>query len=286
MAPSLASNPLELLANPDAIGWFEKTHRFVSKMTRGPNAEKFGRAILWGFSPGAVSTTTVNISVNCSSLTITPSVLPDGATGTAYSQNFAAAGGASPYSFTVTSGALPSGLTLATNGLLSGTPTTGGTFDFTVTATYGNGCPGSKDFTVNVDAAPTPTPLQLPLDESGPTSTQVAALDSVLFLRDPFPVVNGANLLNLGVDRNTRVIVFVINLQLAQGEISSSVVVNLTDSNNQSYDVAAEEVRLVPNFNFTQVTFRLPDNLPAGTCSIIIKAHGQVSNLGTIRIRI
>lgn len=129
-------------------------------------------------------------------------------------------------------------------------------------------------------------PLQLLLEESGPASTQAAALDSVLFVRDPFQVVNGADLLNLGVDRNTRVIVFVTNLQLAQGETSSSVVVNLIDSNNQSYDVAAEDVRLVPNFDFTQVIFRLPNNLPAGTCTIVIKAPGQVSNAGTIRIRI
>src|SRR5262249_55419009 len=44
-------------------------------------------------------------------------------------------------------------------------------------------------------------PLQLLLDESGPALNQAAALDSVLFTRDPFPVVNAADLLNLGVDR-------------------------------------------------------------------------------------
>jgi hypothetical protein len=209
-------------------------------------------------------------------------MLPDGATGTAYLQNVSAAGGSTPYSFTVTSGALPSGITLASNGQLSGSPTTGGTFNFAITATYGNGCPGTRDYILNVDAVP----LQLLLDESSPTSNQVAAIDSILFLTDPFLVVNGANLLNLGVDRNTRIIVFAKTLQLAQGETSSSVVVNLIDSNNHSYDISAEDVRLVPNFDFTQVIFRLPDNLPAGTCTIIIKAHGQVSNPGTIRIRI
>lgn len=128
-------------------------------------------------------------------------------------------------------------------------------------------------------------PLQLLLEEFGPSSNQVAALDSMSFFRDPFPVVNGADLLNRGSDRNTRVIIFTTNLQLAQGETSSSVVVNLVDSNNQSYDIAAEDVRPVPNFDFTQVNFRLPNNLPAGTCTIKVKAHGQVSNAGTIRIR-
>jgi len=132
--------------------------------------------------------------------------------------------------------------------------------------------------------SPTPSPLQLILDESGPDPNQVAALDSELFLRDPFPIVNSANLLNQGPDRNTRAIIFITNLQLAQGENSSSVVVNLIDSSSQSYDIAAEDVRPVPNF--TQVVFRLPENLPAGTCAVKVKAHGQTSSAGTIRIRI
>jgi uncharacterized protein (TIGR03437 family) len=59
--------------------------------------------------------------------------------------------------------------------------------------------------------------------------------------------------------------------------------VNLVDANNQSFDVPAEDVR-GGNFAFTQVKFRLPDNLEAGTCMVTIKAHGQVSNTGTIRI--
>lgn len=126
--------------------------------------------------------------------------------------------------------------------------------------------------------------MQLALDESGPASDQAAALDSVLLLRDPFAVVNSTNLLNLGADRNTRIMVFVTNLQLAQGETPSSVVINLVGSNNQSFDVPAEDVRAVLNSQFTQVTFRLPDNLSAGACKVAVKAHQQVTNTGTIRI--
>jgi hypothetical protein len=132
---------------------------------------------------------------------------------------------------------------------------------------------------------PTPGPLQLFLDESGPALDQVAALDSILFTRDPFPVVNTANLLNPGVDRNTRVLVFAINLQLLPGESSSAVTVSLVDSNNQSFDIPAEDVRAAPNFPFTQVVFRLPDNIAVGACTITLKAHGQTSNSGSIRIR-
>ena len=138
-------------------------------------------------------------------------------------------------------------------------------------------------------ATPTPTPtpgppIQLMLDDSGPAVDQVAALDTVLFLRDPFPVVNAGNTINQGSDRNTRVMIFVTNLQLAQGETSSAVVVRLIDINNQTYDVASEEVRIVPILNFTQVIFRLPNGLPAGTYTVKVIAHSQISNAGTIRI--
>jgi hypothetical protein len=129
-------------------------------------------------------------------------------------------------------------------------------------------------------------PMQLLLDSSGPALDQVASLDSILFLRDPFPVVNGANLFNLASDRNTRVILFVRNLQLAQGESPSSVVVSLLDANRQDFEVPAEDVRPASSADFVQVIFRLPTSLAAGTCMVTIKAHSQTSNSGTIRIKI
>jgi len=126
--------------------------------------------------------------------------------------------------------------------------------------------------------------LQLILEESGPDPNQAAAFDSMLFVRDPFHVQSVASWLDLGPDRNTRVLVFVKNLQLNQGETASAVVVHLVDNSNQSYDVTAEDVRPVPNFDVAQVTFRLPDNLASGGCMVTVKAHSQVSNTGTIRI--
>ncbi|HXM51120.1 MAG TPA: Ig-like domain repeat protein, partial [Pyrinomonadaceae bacterium] len=126
--------------------------------------------------------------------------------------------------------------------------------------------------------------LQLILDESGTDPNQAAALDSLLLLRDPFPVHSIAAWLTFGPDRNTRVMVFVANLQLGSGESAAAVVVNLIDSNNQSIDVPAEDVRLNPITGFAQVTFRLPDPLSAGACAVKVKAHGHVSNSATIQI--
>ena len=107
----------------------------------------------------------------------------------------------------------------------------------------------------------------------------------MLHLRDLFPVINSNNLLNTSPDKNTRVVIFVVNLSLLPGEQSSAVTVNLIDSNNQTYNIPAEDVRAVDSFGFAQVIFRLPDNLPVGTCTIKVIAHGQTSNTGTIRIR-
>jgi hypothetical protein len=139
--------------------------------------------------------------------------------------------------------------------------------------------------------SPTPTPLgtatslQLLLDQSGPGVDQAVALDSVLHIRDQFTVQNGSAFFNSAADKNTRVMIFVSNLQMAQNEPSSNVVINLVDSNNESYDVVAEDVRQVPNFQFSQVIFRLPNALAAGTCAIKVQAHGQTSSIGTIRIK-
>ena len=128
------------------------------------------------------------------------------------------------------------------------------------------------------------TPLQLVHEELGPDPIQAAALDSMLFLRDPFPVVNPLNLLNPGPDRNTRVHLFVRNLQLGQGETAASVVVRLVDSKNQSYDIPAEAVLPVQATDLTQVTFRLPNGLPVGKCVVEVRAQGRSSNSGTFRI--
>jgi CSLREA domain-containing protein len=127
-------------------------------------------------------------------------------------------------------------------------------------------------------------PLQLALSSSGPTVDAVAALDSMLLLSDPFLVIQPANVLNQGLDRNTRVVVFVANLTLAPGENAASVIVNLTDATNQNFDIPAEDVRPIPGLDLTQVIFRLPSNIAIGTCVVKLSAQGRVSNVGKIRI--
>ena len=158
--------------------------------------------------------------------------------------------------------------------------------DFPVTAgAFQISSAGNNDaFFTKLAIPQTAALLHLILEESGPASNQGAALDSALFLRDPFSVQNLNNRFGPGGDHNTRVMVFATNLQLAQNETPSSVIVSLMSTNNVRYDIPAEDVRLVPNFPFTQVVFRLPDNLPPSTYIITLSLHGESSNAGSIRI--
>jgi hypothetical protein len=124
----------------------------------------------------------------------------------------------------------------------------------------------------------------LALEESGPAPQQAAAFESLLFTRDAYRVKSIAGWLSLPPNQNTIVMIFAQNLRLNPGETAADVVVNLVDANNQIFDVPATDVRTVPNVDLTQVLFTLPDGLATGTCKVTIKAHGQSSNMGTIRI--
>jgi hypothetical protein len=61
--------------------------------------------------------------------------------------------------------------------------------------------------------------LILILDELGPNPNQAAALDSLLFLRDPFPIDRLATWYNFGPDLNTRVLLFVGESAIKPGGI-------------------------------------------------------------------
>lgn len=109
---------------------------------------------------GAVTMDTNNVAIcppsaPCPVLTVNPATLPNGVVGTPYSQTVSAIGGTPPYDFAVSSGALPTGLILIATGTIQGTPVAAGTFNFTVTATDINGCPGSRPYSIIIVGAPT-----------------------------------------------------------------------------------------------------------------------------------
>src|SRR5579864_1683757 len=66
-------------------------------------------------------------------LSISPQSLPYGALGSNYNAQLTATNGSGSYQWSVSQGSLPPGLTLDPNkGTISGTPNTGGTYQFTV----------------------------------------------------------------------------------------------------------------------------------------------------------
>ena len=93
--------------------------------------------------------------------------LDPGFTGQAYTANFFVIGGAAPYTWSLVSGQFPPGLSLTTfdasqsprdvNDELVGTPTTTGTYNFTMRVTDYNGDQATQQFTITVHP-----PLQIP----------------------------------------------------------------------------------------------------------------------------
>ena len=94
---------------------------------------------------------------------------------TAYAQDFFSTGGAAPYTWALTAGKLPPGLTLQTDPCcgpryasneLAGTPTTAGTYTFTMQVSDYNGQQATQQFSLTIDPMP---PLQL--SGTGPCCT-------------------------------------------------------------------------------------------------------------------
>lgn len=119
-----------------------------------------------------VVTTTATNSVGSNSATSQPTLVinPEiiftapisglsGTAGSAFVLSTVAAGGVEPFSYTVSTGSLPSGVSLdPATGQLSGTPTTAGTYTFTVVATDSNTATKSVSVTLTIEAAPVVTP--------------------------------------------------------------------------------------------------------------------------------
>jgi hypothetical protein len=129
----------------DDSTWPGKADGKGSSLSRASSSVIGNNAANWSSktpTPGAV-----NLGVVTNAVIATPSPLPGGVVGTAYTNTFAATGGSTPYSWSITSGSVP-GLSLATNGILSGTPTAAGTNIFTVQLADSIGFTTNKQFTI------------------------------------------------------------------------------------------------------------------------------------------
>ena len=124
-----------------------QTTQTITVLVAGETVPEAGETFFVNLSGASNATIADNQGVGTISnddvpVSVSPSTLPSGAVTAAYSQTLTASGGVSPYSFAVTAGALPAGLSLSAGGVLSGTPTAGGSFIFTATATDSSPFPG------------------------------------------------------------------------------------------------------------------------------------------------
>ena len=110
-----------------------------------------------GTAVGTNYTKDFNITVNAAYVPTPPVIttpagaLTSGNVNSAYSVTLAATN--SPTSWAVASGSLPAGLSLNNSGVISGTPTTAGTFNFSVTARNSDGPSASRAFSIVINAA-------------------------------------------------------------------------------------------------------------------------------------
>ncbi|WP_266158281.1 Ig-like domain-containing protein [Dyella silvatica] len=118
---------------------------------------------------------TVNLTIGAGGatpITISPGTLPSATVSSAYTTTVTASGGnGGPYTYFISAGALPIGLSDTTGGVISGTPTEGGVFTFTITASDGTH-EGVQTYNLNVNGIINVSPLTLPVGYTGTAYNQ------------------------------------------------------------------------------------------------------------------
>ena len=121
---------------------------------------------------GAMGSRAYSVTINAA-IAINPATLPAAVIGAAYSQSVVATGGSGTFTYAISAGTLPAGVSLnSASGLVSGTPTTAGAANFTVTATDTLGATGSRAYSVLVNSAMALNPTTLPAGVVGTAYSQ------------------------------------------------------------------------------------------------------------------
>ena len=205
---------------------FEGNILALSSITLTTSASVSGRALARN---GAVTLDGNSVTgcsalspIICPNITLIPTTLPSGAFGTLYSQTVSASGGTAPYTFASAPLVPVPGLTLTSAGLLSGTPTTAGTFNFTITATDANGCSGIQLYSIVIASPGCPPitliPIPLPVGAVGiPYSQTVSASGGTApytFASAPLVPVPGLTLTSAGLLSGTPTTVGIFNFTI------------------------------------------------------------------------
>ncbi|MCW4462037.1 putative Ig domain-containing protein [Sphingomonas sp. BT-65] len=103
---------------------------------------------------GFNTTNNYSITVTAPTIVLSPAAgpLPGVTAYTPYSLTFTASGGTGPYAFSLPSGALPLGISMSSGGVFAGTPTTPGTYNFSVRTTDAHGFSATNAYSFTVTA--------------------------------------------------------------------------------------------------------------------------------------
>lgn len=126
--------------------------------------------------------------------------------------------------------------------------------------------------------------LQAPILLTEDSSLQALALDSLLLTRDPFPLVNNNY---FGTEKQTRIKLLVVDLDLASSETISMISVQGIDNSAISHTLLVEDLRKVPATPWlSQLTLRAPEGVATpNVLTISVTMRGQTSNAVTVRMQ-
>ena len=143
------------------------------------------------------------------------------------------------------------------------------------------------DRTVNFEGTAIPIVLsvvQPPILLTQENSLRALALDSVTWTADPFSVTSTTN---FSTDQRTRVSLFVVNLELNQGEPISVITAQAEDSTGQIFPLTVEYFGAVPNFTWLkQVVVRLPPEIAnSSDVKVTLKSHDTAGNTVMLKVK-
>ena len=225
-------------------------------------------------NPQQIATKQLSITINNPAPpNITTTSLPAGTFNVAYNQTLGVTGGIAPLTWGVISGGLPDGLSLNTStGQISGTPTSTGTFGFTVQVS--DAIPQSDTQVLSITINPPPPP-----SITGPSSLSTGTVNQ------PYPntqltatggatpytwSVSPALPNGLMLDPNTGII---SGTPLSGSNGTYSPTFTVTDSTFPTHETGTMLYSLTINANVTPVTITTPSPLPNGT---VCSAYSQL----------
>ncbi len=217
-----------------------------------------------GTGPASGRSTAVTPNVSPSLAFATP---PNGEVGVAYSRPLSVTGGTAPFVWSVSAGTMPPGLSLApSSGMLGGTPTTAGSFTFTVRVVDSSNQSATR--AVSIEIAPAPTLTFSPA--AGEVSIGYAQQPTLTGGTGPFTWAVTAGSLPTGLVLNTTTGA-VTGTPTAAG--SSSFVIAVTDGFAQTVSkTVAIVVVALPTLTFAPpasgqvgVAYSTPFDVTGGT---------------------